>query len=203
MGDLRFRWLFVGLSVVFALACQPESQPEVSVTPTASAGAAVTPGPTVTPIPMLQAPFTPDQIREEWVAGLHLRLRRMTPDGQGEERWRVVEADADGCSIEFATFDDGGELTSKVVRRSSWRQLRDHSVWPRAIAKRERGSHESRFGALEGWWYEVFNDASETTTRLFFADDMPGAPVWLQQTRDGEPVMELEQIERGVEEMTP
>jgi hypothetical protein len=152
---------------------------------------------------MLAAPFTAEQIREAWVVGLNLRLRRMTPDGEGEERWRVLEADADGCSIEFATIDDSGELTSKVVRRSSWTQLRDHAVWPKAIAERERGSHETAHGALEGWWYEVYNDQSGTTTRLFFADEMPGAPVWMRQSRDGEKVMELEQLGRSVQELEP
>ena len=199
MERLQSVLLCVAVVVVGAVACAPEPPDAVELAPTEPPAPVVTPGPTVTPIPMLDAPFSPEQIRDEWVVGLSIRLRRLAMDQESAEQWSVVDADENGCDLRFETFTEDGELTGRVVRHSSWVELRDHAVWPASIASRERGSHTTALGTYDGWWYEVYNDQSGTTTRLFFADELPGAPAWMRQTRDGETVMELEQVARSVE----
>ena len=47
---------------------------------------------------ILPRPFTAEQIRDEWIVGLTMTLRRTTPEGSSVERWTVVTADADVTS---------------------------------------------------------------------------------------------------------
>ena len=49
---------------------------------------------------ILERPFTAEQIRDEWVEGLRLRVRRWTSNAEAYENWRVIGSDADGVDIE-------------------------------------------------------------------------------------------------------
>ena len=49
---------------------------------------------------LLRRLFTADEIRDEWVAGFRLLIRRTTPEGAGVERWTVFSADDEGAEIE-------------------------------------------------------------------------------------------------------
>jgi len=68
---------------------------------------------------LLERPFTAEEIRDEWVEGFQLTIRRSGPDGEGIERWTVVAADSDGAEIEYATLDENGKVEGEPpVRRS-------------------------------------------------------------------------------------
>ena len=146
---------------------------------------------------ILRRPFTAEQIRDEWVVGLMLKMRRTMPDGETLERWTVVAADADGAEIEYATIDAAGQpLGVPRIARSGWIELRDHATFPAESCRREPATRATELGTLDGWLYTVPDEESQTATEFFFAKDFPGAPIHVRMTRGPEVVMEMTQFER-------
>jgi len=146
---------------------------------------------------LLDRPFTAEQIRDEWVEGFQLRVRRWTADAEIVERWTVVRTDADGVDIESVVLDQSGSVAGETnVQTSSWVQLRDHASFPADRATREAVSRETPLGELQGWLYSVTDGKSGTVTEFFFAEALPGAPVFVHVLRDGEIVEIFEQVKR-------
>jgi hypothetical protein len=169
-----------GVCLVFALAL-------------ASSGAG--PG---TPASHVPRPFTAEQIRGEWVEGLTLVLQRVTPGAETRERWIVVSADAEGAEIEFTPLDAQDRVTGPSRRRrSTWVELRDHATFPAATTTREEVTRATPPGTFEGWLFIVSDAAQGTVTEYFFARDLPGAPLELKTTRNGETLVEMKQISRS------
>ena len=134
---------------------------------------------------LLARPFTAEEIRDEWVEGFQLTIRRSGPDGEGIERWTVVAADSDGAEIEYTTLDENGKVEGEPpVRRSEWVELRDHAAFPAEGATREWVSRTTALGDHEGWLYRV-PDESGTVSEFFFVPALPGAPVEMR-VLDGE-----------------
>lgn len=145
----------------------------------------------------LELPFTAEQIRDEWTPGLTLVLHFNFPDRQEWQRWTVIDADADGAQIEYQALDAQGQPAAPPERAPSrWGELRDHALFPAAQARRERVSRETVLGRLEGWVYKVHDPQAETMTEFFFADDLPGAPVWMETRRNQEVTLTINQIAR-------
>ncbi len=145
----------------------------------------------------LEPPFTADEIRNEWVEGLDLRIRRWTADAEAFEQWSVTAADADGVEITSSTLDAEGKLLREPsVRRSTWTELRDHASFPADLTTVERVRRETRLGSHEGWLYTVVDPGSGARSELFFAEALPGAPTFVHVFRDGELIEIFEQVER-------
>jgi hypothetical protein len=145
------------------------------------------------PVPVeaesLAVPFTAEQIRDEWTPGFTLVLSFNFPDRQEWQRWTVVGADTERAEIEYQQLDDQGQPVAPPQRApSSWTDLRNHALFAAAESRRERVSRQTVLGELEGWLYTVHDPQAETMTEFFFADELPGAPVWMQ-TRSGEEVI--------------
>lgn len=146
----------------------------------------------------LPRPFTAEQIRDAWVEGLTLELRRVMQEGETRERWTVVSADAEGAVIEFAPVDAKGQVTGDSARhRSTWNELRDHATFPAATANRTEATRETALGEFDGWLYTVTDAAQGTVTELFFARALPGAPLEMKVTQAGRTVMEMTQVSRS------
>ena len=146
----------------------------------------------------LPRPFTAEQIRDEWVQGLTLVFRRVAPEGEARERWTVVTSDPEGVVIEFTPVDAGGQAIGASRRqRSTWNELRDHASFPAGTATRAEATRETPLGKLEGWLYTVPDSARGTVSELFFARELPGAPVTMKVTRAGQTVLEMTQVSRS------
>jgi len=159
-----------------------------------AAGACSAPSP-----PILERPFTADQIREAWGAGLVLDLRHSDSDGVVFERWTVVATDLEGAEIEYRTIDEDGASIGEPRRaRSGWDELRDHASFPADLSRREETTLQTPLGPLEGWLYSVQDPQAGTQTEFFFAHQFPGAPVQMRVTRGGELIAEMVQFSRGV-----
>jgi len=149
------------------------------------------------PTGLLERPFTADEIRGEWSEGLEIRIRNWSTEGEVFEIWNVVETDDDGCDIQSVTLDrDGNPAGEPALHRSGWVELRDHASFPADRATRERASRTTGLGDLEGWLYTVPDPASGRVSEFFFADSLPGAPVFVHVTLNGELVQVFEQVER-------
>ena len=145
----------------------------------------------------LEPPFTAEQIRDEWTPGLTIVFHFLFPDRQEWHRWTVVEADADGAVIQYLPLDDQGQPAGPPEQSPSrWTELRDHALFPAADARRERVSRETPLGTFEGWLYTVHDPQAETMSRYFFADELPGAPVWMETLSGESVILTLYQVAR-------
>ncbi len=181
--------------VALLWGCDAASTPDAAPPPPETAGAAE---PQAQPEPeMLPAPFTADEIRDEWTPGLTLVMRNKSPEGETWERWTVVSSDQEGTEIEFVLVDAEGKVAGEAkIERSAWTELRDHASYPTGVASREQVSRETPLGQLDGWLYTVRDQATGSDTELFFAQSLPGAPIEMTMSKDGTVVMELTQVER-------
>jgi hypothetical protein len=142
-------------------------------------------------------PFTAEQIRDEWVPGLRLLMRRTDPENVRIERWTVVAADDDGANIEYATIaDDGSVAGEPTMARSTWVELRDHASFPADHTTREWVARTTQLGDFEGWLYLVAEDGAATVQEFFFVPELPGAPVQMRILEGDATVFELEQTAR-------
>lgn len=149
----------------------------------------------------LPTPFTAEQIRGGFAAGQVVDVRTWSPAGEAFQRWHVLEATAEACTMESVAIDgDGRPAGEPTASTTSWTELRDHALFPADRATRERTRRETALGTFDGWLYSVERPDGSTTT-FFFADAYPGAPVWMRTLADGEPVFLMEQIRR--EKATP
>lgn len=187
-----------GLAVLLAVAglgCSPSEQRR-DTTAAAQPSADRADGVKTPPqMEMLPTPFSAEQIRDEWVAGLEVVMRRRTSSDEAFERWRVVAADAEGVEIEVVPVDAAGEPAGEMqTRRSTWTELRDHARYPTSVAARERVTRDTPLGELEGWLYTLSDPKAGTTSELFFADALPGAPVEMTVRSSDQVMFELAQI---------
>jgi len=183
--------IMVVVAAMLAVACRAGTEPEV---------AAVAEGipKEVDALPaLLERPFTAEQIRDEWVEGFQLRVRRWTPTAEIFEVWTVVSADAVGVEIESKAVDaTGAPLGEARVETSTWVQLRDHASFPLDRATRESVGRETPLGELQGWLYTVSDPSGGSVTEFFFAETLPGAPVFVHVLSEGGIVEIFEQVER-------
>jgi hypothetical protein len=146
---------------------------------------------------ILTRPFSADEIRDEWVPGFRLLMRRTSPEGTRIERWTVLSADDEGVEIEYATIADDGSVEGEPsIARSGWAELRDHASFPASHSTREWVSRETALGNFEGWLYRVADPEAAVVNEFFFAPELPGAPVQMRILEGDTTVFELEQTAR-------
>jgi len=145
----------------------------------------------------LPTPFTAEEIRDEWITDFRLTVKMSSPGGEHLERWTVLSWDEEGAEMESVRIDEAGNVQGEPqVARSSWTELRDHALFPADRTRREKVTRDTPLGELEGWLYTVENADAGTVSEFFFAEKLPGAPVHMRVTRDGEVLTEMTQIER-------
>ncbi|HXV75796.1 MAG TPA: hypothetical protein VD788_05700 [Candidatus Polarisedimenticolaceae bacterium] len=180
----------IGVSSVLWLAlvgCAPPEAPPGDTTP-------AEPGSTE----LLPKPFTSEQIRDEMGLGLSIVLRHTTADEVALHRWTVVAADDEGVEIEYATIDESGQPLGEPRREwSGWDELRDHATFFGRTTTRERVELATPLGTLAGWLYRTEESDPGSIRETFFADALPGAPVFARTTEGGRVVAEVVQLERS------
>jgi len=144
---------------------------------------------------LLKRPFTADEIREAWVEGFRLLIRRTTPEGSSIERWTVLSADDEGAEIEYVTLDQDNNVSESAVRTATWVELRDHASFPAATATREWITRSTGIGTYDGWLYRVAGDGG-AVEEYFFVPSLAGAPVQMKIVLGDQTVFELEQMAR-------
>ncbi len=150
---------------------------------------------------ILRRPFTADQIRDNWLPGQEIDIVRRTPEGETVHRWTLVSADEQYAEIRYEVLDEQGRVSGEPeLERTAWSELRDHATFPAATATLEQTTRETALGTLEGWLYTVRDEEADTISTYFFAESLPGAPVYFSvrasEESGGELRMEMEQIAR-------
>jgi hypothetical protein len=182
-------WITVVLTAGLLVGCggEREAEPVVDGDPTVVSEAKGN----------LPQPFTAEQIRDEWRPGLTIDLFRITPEEEVAERWTVLFADEEGAEIEYAIVDNTDLISGEPrVEKKSWTELRDHATFPAANAQREEVVRETMLGNREGWLYTVRDEDAGTVTELFFAKELPGAPVHMRTMQGDQVILELYQVAR-------
>ena len=145
---------------------------------------------------LLRRPFTADEIRDEWIEGFRLLIRRTTPEGTSVERWTVLSADDEGAEIEYVTLDQDNNVSESAVRTATWVELRDHASFPAATATREWITRSTGLGTYDGWLYRVSDDDGASVEEFFFVPSLAGAPIQMKIVNGDQTIFELEQLAR-------
>ena len=145
---------------------------------------------------LLRRPFTADEIRDEWVEGFRLLIRRTTPVAVKIERWTVISADDEDAEIEYAILDEDNNVSESAVRGTTWVELRDHASFPAATANREWVTRSTGLGTYDGWLYRVTGGGGAVVEEYFFVPSLPGAPLEMKILDGDTTVFTLEQMAR-------
>lgn len=189
MRDLMICILIGALSVALGCGDAEETVPGQSATTSVE--------PTTAAPELLEPPFTSQQIREAWVEGLELEIRRVMDGTEVLERWVVTAADSKGATIASVVIDAAGNPTSETKSQlSSWDELRDHASFAADRAQRRKATRSTALGTFDGWLYTVANPSNGAVSEYFFAESLPGAPLTMRVVRDGRVVVDFEQLER-------
>lgn len=146
--------------------------------------------------PFLPRPYTSDELHAEWTPGFEVTFRRWSVDtGESFEGMRVREAGPDGVVIDGFVIDAvSRRRTPAKGERVSWSELRDRHTYPSDRVTRDEVTIDTALGRLDCWRYR---DADgEVVSDYLFAKRLPGPPVRIEVRRRGEPILEVEQIER-------
>ena len=150
------------------------------------------------PAGLLPFPYRAEQIRDTMTLGFEAETLMVDPSTRARQRWTVVAWDPEGVVIEYTPLDETGVPAGESVRsRSGWVELRDHASFPLVTSVRNRDTRSTDLGERTGWSYVVEDPKAGTVTTFFFADDFPGAPLWMQTRRGDEILMTMTQIRRS------
>lgn len=142
----------------------------------------------------LPRPFTADQIRDQFVVGLHLRWELLAGGVTTVSDWNVIKADRDGVTIRYET---AGEEPEEATH--GWVELRDHATFARSTTTVEDAAVEALGASRAGRRFtRVTTDPAGRTVRetFDFALDLPGPPTLMTKTVAGEEVFRMTQVVR-------
>src|SRR6266487_2135990 len=133
----------------------------------------------------LPTPFSAEQIRQACPVGRTIRMREESPGEETTYRQiTFIEADPEGAVQEFqATDADGHPLGEPGRRQSTWLDLQRHASQPVDGTVVDEDSLALPFGTFACWRYTVQAPGSEV--RFWFAQEMPGMPVQIEERVDG------------------
>ena len=140
-------------------------------------------------------PFSAEAIREASPAG-HTIRHVVEVTGQPAIRSVTVFLEGDMETARFRFYNEdaaGNRLGEPQVGEAKWLDLQRHASFPAEHTSIASASVTLAAGSFECWLYTVTGEAAEQTTesRFWFAQDLPGPPVKMVQSRDGEVVMTM------------
>ncbi|MEM1023518.1 MAG: hypothetical protein AAGD10_14975 [Myxococcota bacterium] len=180
-------WLGVGL--LFLTACASGSLRPPAEGLEASAGAVAEEGREDGLLPPV---FTADQIRSATPAGRTYVWRFEAGAEVSIQRLRFLRVDDEGAVTR--SYADGQEGPEAYLR---WEELEAHGRYPDSTTTRSRTVVEVPFGRFEGWHYT--SQGPSERTEVWFADELPGAPIRQRIEKDGQQVFFMELLDHSVE----
>ena len=134
----------------------------------------------------LPTPFSATQIRAGCPAGRTVRMREETSgEAPTFRRIRFTDVDEEGAVHEVQATDAAGHpLGDSSLGSSTWLQLQEHASQPADATTVEEVVLALPFGDYDCWLYTV--RAPDAELRFWFAKQLPGMPVQVEQWTDGE-----------------
>ena len=177
-----------------ATPASPPSAPE----PASPEAAQPIPEPNMSTLP---TPFTADQILDAMPVGTEVRLTIAAagkPTIQSD--WTVTKSDADGVTIAYRTLTEDGTTDVEPPSEGSygWEELRQHALYKAADTTRLDGQTlDTPLGTLTTIRYvRSTRGESEKVETYDFAVDIPGPPVLVRTTVDGQQVLSMAMTRR-------
>jgi hypothetical protein len=133
----------------------------------------------------LPTPFSAEQIRDGCPVGRTIRLREERAGEEPKFR-RIIFTEVDGAtSVQElqATDADGTPLGEASLGHSTWLDLQRHASQPADATTVEEVRLALPFGEFDCWLYTV--GAPDAELRFWFAKELPGMPVRIEQWVDG------------------
>lgn len=133
----------------------------------------------------LPTPFSAAQIRDACPTGRTILLREEA-SGEAPSFRRIVftEVDAERSVQELqATDADGTPLGEPSPGRATWLDLQRHASQPADATTVQEVRLALQFGDFDCWLYTV--RAPDGVLRFWFARELPGMPVQVEQWVDG------------------
>ena len=134
-------------------------------------------------------PFTAEQIREACPVGRRTTFRVEMPGRTPFlQTFHFTAADDQGAEVTFTIRDEEGRsLGEPTTSKSAWRGFQAHASYPSAQTAVTEAEETLPGGTFAGFLYRV--DNGDTVIEAFFARELPGPPVRMVRTRDGETEM--------------
>ena len=133
----------------------------------------------------LPTPFSAAQIRAGCPAGRTIRIREESPGATPSfRRIRFTQVDDETAVQEFQATDEAGRPIGEATsRRSTWLDLQRHASQPADITTVDEVVLALAFGEFDCWRYVVRAPSAEL--RFWFAQQLPGMPVQVEEWIDG------------------
>jgi hypothetical protein len=134
----------------------------------------------------LPTPFSAEQIRAGCPPGRTIHLREETAgESPTFRRIRFMTTDANGGAQELqATDPEGHPIGEPRTGHSTWLDLQRHASNPVEGTTIEEVALSLPFGDFDCWLYVVHGSDSEL--RFWFAKELPGMPVQVEDWSGGE-----------------
>ncbi len=158
----------------------PASKPAADAPKAAPVAAA--PAPEMAP-----APFTSVQIRDASPTGRRVVFKVEESDKPAVRRViEFVKSDAAGTDTHSSTIDSSGKVLDSSDNHSTWDELRSHGEFPKGRVEIYHRTVSIPLGTLECTVYKVTGEGADPeVTTFYFADSLPGPPVFYYTEKGG------------------
>ena len=205
------RWLLLGLAAALALGCGPkpeaeEPAPEVAAAPAADAEQppaepdSASPGAEAEATPgeagFAPPPFTAEQIRDATPSGRSYRYAIQENGAPATVEIVFTEVGPEDAVMERRTLDASGAVVDSATERATWAELVGHASYPSEVTEISDATITTPAGTYDCLLYKVTNVQQGQTlvSNVYFARALPGAPVKMDVTLDGQPVFAMELV---------
>ena len=146
-------------------------------------------------------PFSADEIRAACPEG-RWNLFEMQTTGKAK-LWQLStfeHSDEHGADFQGVVVnEEGAEVGSPARDTATWHQLQAHASFPSALTEIRADTYRSDAGKFDCWLYVVTEHTGdkEIVQRFWFARNLPGPPVRVEQREDGTVTFEMKLVQTG------
>jgi hypothetical protein len=147
-------------------------------------------------------PYTAEQIRQGCPDGRTCTFRMSTAGGHAVmQEWRFTAPDAEGVTWTSLHLDEHGDPSGQSnSSRRTWKELQQHASYPSEATTVREERVETPAGAFDCMLYTVTQQQEDSTvvSKYWFAWQLPGPPVKMEQRMDGKLVGSMEMLSNEV-----
>ena len=125
-------------------------------------------------------------------------FRVFDPNGETLTRMEFTEADESGVLVHSIAVSLEGETMGENETRSSWEDLMRHASYPAGFTTITPVELTVGAGTFQAKLYEVADGGGGVDMRVWFADEMPGPPLKLEDLQADEIMVSMELIESSL-----
>jgi len=190
--------LLLGLSVFFAACAGSAPSP-----PTADVASAPDPLPSAPPEAnrlapgYLPTPFSAAELRATLTHGAFRKFRNETADSVRLQTMTFLDGNKNGAIVEAIVADENDQELRRVTSSpTSSETFQGHASYEELLSSVRHERVRVIAGDFDCWVYTTI-DLAGADVEASFALDLPGPPILMVTTKDGQPVARVELIDYG------